>query len=203
MTKLVKALVGAGTLLSFAFGASAYAGVFDSGTVDFQYYAFGGAYNADGSPATIAAPGSAQFGLGEGYFNVAVSGNHITYTYLSQVDWKDLTVSLDTGGLFIENGSLISSVSGIPDFTSVTLDPSSILGSSGFDASDITWNSGAVAVNWAGLTFADGATVVLDVNGTGGVPEPSTWALMLLGFTGLSLAAYRNSKTIRADRVAA
>jgi hypothetical protein len=29
---------------------------------------------------------------------------------------------------------------------------------------------------------------------TGGVPEPSTWALMGLGFAGLGFAAYRRKK---------
>jgi hypothetical protein len=29
---------------------------------------------------------------------------------------------------------------------------------------------------------------------TGGVPEPSTWAMMLIGFAGLGFAAYRQSK---------
>ncbi|WP_368732308.1 PEPxxWA-CTERM sorting domain-containing protein [Streptococcus pyogenes] len=30
------------------------------------------------------------------------------------------------------------------------------------------------------------------------VPEPSTWAMMLLGFAGLGLMAYRRSKTLMA-----
>ena len=199
MTKLATALVGAGLLLSFGISTSARAGVFDSGTVDFQYYLNGGEYNFLGSPASIAVPGSTQFGIGEGYFKVTVSGNQIIYDFLSQVDWEASAVSLDSNGLYIENGSLISSVSGIPAFTNVTLDPSSVLGSSGFISSDITFNSGAVAVNWAGLMFADGATVVLDVNGpAGAVPEPSTWTLILLGFAGLSMAGYRRSNNSRA-----
>jgi hypothetical protein len=30
------------------------------------------------------------------------------------------------------------------------------------------------------------------------VPEPSTWAMMLLGFAGLGLASYRGKRTARA-----
>jgi PEP-CTERM motif-containing protein len=29
----------------------------------------------------------------------------------------------------------------------------------------------------------------------GGVPEPSTWAMMLLGFAGLGFAGYRKAKS--------
>ena len=36
--------------------------------------------------------------------------------------------------------------------------------------------------------------LVSDVSLTGGVPEPSTWALMGLGFAGLGFAAYRRTK---------
>jgi hypothetical protein len=33
--------------------------------------------------------------------------------------------------------------------------------------------------------------------GFGGVPEPETWALMLIGFVGLGLAGYRRERTSR------
>jgi hypothetical protein len=36
----------------------------------------------------------------------------------------------------------------------------------------------------------------LDVGG--GVPEPSTWAMMLIGFAGLGFAAYRRRKSVLA-----
>ena len=58
-------------------------------------------------------------------------------------------------------------------------------------------------MNWAGLTFAAGATVVLDVNGPAdAVPEPSIWTLILIGFAGLSMAGYcrsDNSRAVLAD----
>ena len=31
----------------------------------------------------------------------------------------------------------------------------------------------------------------------GGVPEPSTWAMLLIGFAGLGFAGYRKAKTAR------
>jgi hypothetical protein len=42
-----------------------------------------------------------------------------------------------------------------------------------------------------------------EVSGVGGVPEPSTWAMMLLGFAGLGFAAYRKALGARAALSAA
>lgn len=40
-------------------------------------------------------------------------------------------------------------------------------------------------------------------NGVSGVPEPSTWAMMLVGFAGLGFAGYRKSVKAKAASVAA
>jgi hypothetical protein len=176
--------------LAFASPALA-AAVYNSGTVQFQYYAYGGAYSGGGSPTNFAAPGSASF---FNYFDVAVSGNQIVYTYTGDATWSSSSISLNTGGLLVDNGSVIYSVSGIPSITSVTLNALSQLGSSGFSASNVTWNSGAVAVTWQNQHFAVGNTVILDVNG-GAVPEPASWALMITGF-GLAGAAMRRRQKV-------
>ena len=74
--------------------------------------------------------------------------------------------------------------------------------------------AGPVTFFLAGITTADfennsagfmAAVDVLGPNGTGEVagtgtitvPEPSTWAMMLLGFAGLAYAGYRKGKTAR------
>jgi PEP-CTERM motif len=75
--------------------------------------------------------------------------------------------------------------------------------------------AGPVTFFLSGLTTADfinntagfmAAVDVLGPNGTGEVagtgtfstvPEPSTWAMMLLGFAGLAYAGYRKGKTAR------
>jgi hypothetical protein len=44
-------------------------------------------------------------------------------------------------------------------------------------------------------TAADGS---LTVNVSGVVPEPSTWAMMALGFAGIGLLAYRKRGTLAA-----
>jgi hypothetical protein len=42
------------------------------------------------------------------------------------------------------------------------------------------------------VLLPDGTKTGLDFNfGVGGVPEPSTWAMMILGFAGVGFMAYR------------
>jgi hypothetical protein len=47
--------------------------------------------------------------------------------------------------------------------------------------------------NGVQLTAAD-AEDVLNVNGVSSVPEPSAWAMMLLGFAGLGFLGFRRSR---------
>jgi hypothetical protein len=64
--------------------------------------------------------------------------------------------------------------------------------------------------NWAGVTtisISAASTYVFDnltVGGIapgsgGGAPEPSTWAMLLIGFAGLSFASYRGSRRMTAN----
>jgi hypothetical protein len=171
--------------------APAQAVVFDiGGTVNFQYFSAGGALNVGSSPTTFATPGSINF-LGD--VIVTASGDQLVYTFNATGTFTPQPTSLNSGGLFITQGPLISSVSGIPAFTSVTLDASSILGSSGFTASDVTFNSTAVAVSWGGLFFQAGDKVVLDVNTVSTTPLPPAWTMMLMGIAGLGFMAFRKN----------
>jgi PEP-CTERM motif-containing protein len=54
-------------------------------------------------------------------------------------------------------------------------------------------SGGVLFVNWQGDSFLanDTITITFDNNG---VPEPSTWAMMLIGFGGLGFVAYRRQK---------
>jgi hypothetical protein len=49
-----------------------------------------------------------------------------------------------------------------------------------------------------GLSLELSANVTQPGSG-GSIPEPSTWAMLLLGFTGLGFAGYRKTKTARTD----
>ena len=76
--------------------------------------------------------------------------------------------SLHVHKLFVRNGAVIYSVGGEEKIRSVQLDPASILGSSGFGASNITFDARGVAVDWSGLSFEQGDTVILDVSRAAG-----------------------------------
>jgi len=76
-------------------------------------------------------------------------------------------------------------------FTSVTIDPISNM--AGLDASRVSFDADHIWVNWQGLNFTTDTIVRLDVNGSGAVPEPASWAMMLGGF-GLVGGALRSRR---------
>jgi hypothetical protein len=53
-------------------------------------------------------------------------------------------------------------------------------------------NTGTYVYTWGTGAHADSLTVEI-----GAVPEPSTWAIMILGFLGLGWMAYRRKGTLR------
>jgi PEP-CTERM motif len=64
--------------------------------------------------------------------------------------------------------------------------------------------NGDFAINYAAFNMWGGEYLNLGIDGvnlTAAVPEPSTWAMMLLGFAGIGFMAYRRHKkttTLRA-----
>jgi hypothetical protein len=66
------------------------------------------------------------------------------------------------------------------------------------------WSDGSVIINLGGLPGSSrsealgindaGVVGFIDVHAIRGVPEPSTWAMMLVGFAGLALTGYRRVK---------
>ncbi|MBL8589374.1 MAG: PEP-CTERM sorting domain-containing protein [Methylobacteriaceae bacterium] len=55
-------------------------------------------------------------------------------------------------------------------------------------------SAGANVVPWAGQPGAQGFSESLVVRVASGVPEPSTWAMMLIGFAGLALTFSRKAR---------
>ena len=78
------------------------------------------------------------------------------------------------------------------DITKVTVDPSSAPDFLPI-AGGLTFTSTAIFVNVAGRSPDTDQQLILDVTAGSApvVPEPSTWAMMLLGFAGLGFVGYR------------
>ena len=167
----------------------AYAGLLGS-TVVSQYYAYGGTYNSEGSPTSFVANGTVQETFcsacsGSLGFNLTVTDTQIDYVLFGQGPWSTSPVSLNSGGLYITNGNLLSFTGAT--ITGVTIDSSTFL--PGFTASNLTFNSGNIAIDWQDLG-ANGEQLVLDVTSTSAassVPEPAAWITMLAGFAGLGI----------------
>jgi hypothetical protein len=79
-----------------------------------------------------------------------------------------------------------------PEFTVLSGNPFGAINSvviSGGQTVNASFVSGVLEVNWQGQAFAANDTVV--INFASPVPEPSTWAMMILGFAGVGFMAYR------------
>jgi hypothetical protein len=93
------------------------------------------------------------------------------------------------------NGFVMSDAFGVaPAFTSATINP--LTSYAGFDASRLTFDENNVYVNLQGLE-ANGR-IVIDINGGGVVPEPGTWAMLIVGFGLVGFAARRRTTALAA-----
>jgi hypothetical protein len=161
-------------------------------TVTSQYYAFGDAYGFGGSPATFIVDGTVQqtfcaYAACDKGFTLRITSNRIIYTFFTPEPWFWSTgvVSLDSDGLYIENGNLLTFSDTL--LQGISLDePHTDM--PGFTASNITFNDHSIAINWAGLSgWEDGQQVVLKTK----VPEPNALALLAIGLAGLGFSRRR------------
>lgn len=94
------------------------------------------------------------------------------------------------------NGPIFSGAA-IAGITGVSVNGSSTL--AGFDNSRVSVLGQDLRIDWGGLNYANGTTLNLDFtfvrDGTGAVPEPATWAMMIVGF-GLVGAASRRRRAV-------
>ncbi len=170
--------------------SQAHAGLLGS-TVSTQYYAYGGLYNGGGSPDSFVANGTVQNQFFD-YYALTVTDTTVKYDFLSDTTWSSSNVSLNSGGLFITNGNLLS-FTGAPTITSVAFNSfSSVV--PGFSLANVTFNSSQIAIDWQNVTFHQGDKVILDVN-LAPVPEPETYAMLLTGL-GLMGFIHRRKKII-------
>jgi hypothetical protein len=170
--------------------AHAYAGLIGS-SVTSQYYDNGGPYNFLGSPSTFVATGTVQqtfcANVCQEGFTLTVGDNQIDYVLFGSGGfWSASVPSLNSGGLFIANGNLLT-FSGT-SISNVTLDGSTDV--PGFTAANVTFNANNIAINWAGITgIAPEDKIVLDVTTSSPLltPEPAAWISFLIGFGALGL----------------
>jgi PEP-CTERM motif len=179
------------TLLAFlvliGFPAIASAGTITGDTVNWQYYAYGGAYPGSGS-FVVACTDCGNF---DGYFDIDSTANTITFDYSSDVygpdSWSPSALSLAPD---IYNGIDLL-FSGASSITSVSIDAATNM--AGFNLSDVYFSGDEIQVNWANLDFDTDTIVTLDVNGTGATatPEPGSFLLLGTGLLGLGVLVQR------------
>jgi hypothetical protein len=140
----------------------------------------------NGAVYSAIAPGSSATGTG---LTAIYTDQQITLTNLTpSSSLIFLTTDFFSGVPFVFNG--IHFEVGTPTFTSIAFDPSTNVSGAG-----AYFNSLNIWVNLAGVTFNTGDKVVLNLNGyTPGVPEPASWALLLIGFGGVGAAMRHNRR---------
>jgi PEP-CTERM motif-containing protein len=90
------------------------------------------------------------------------------------------------------NGLIFTSP-GFLGLASATVDAATTLGY--FDDSRVALDGDQLRLNFSGLDYSDGDLVKLDFTGkAGAVPEPGTWAMMLLGFGAAGSALRRRRR---------
>jgi PEP-CTERM motif len=121
----------------------------------------------------------------------------LTLTTVSVGDTK-ITITNNFAGQFGNPGTFsgyVFTFTGAPDITKVEVGSGT---SSDFQPAlpgGLSSTATSITVNVAGDNLAVGDQLILNVTSgsTPTVPEPSTWALMLLGFAGLGFAGWRRT----------
>ena len=126
-----------------------------------------------------------------------VAGSYPNYNSSWQVDvfgdHIDITDALSTGlsfGTATFNGFVLDVING-PDILSASIDESSTI-----VPLSTTISNGDLFINFSGVSQRSGGTARINFTTAGGgaVPEPATWAMMLVGFGATGTALRRRAK---------
>lgn len=137
-----------------------------------------------------------QVGAGSSYscfFNSAVVGGGPEFE-VGAAPNAAIGLDFNGGGLNIRNisGSSLNLASTVLSFTnlSAAFSSANLLNSSitGFDSSDVTLQNGLLRLNFVNTTWDRNSTANIALDTAAAVPEPSTWAMMLLGFGAMGAA---------------
>lgn len=181
-----KSFVAAATMAACAFTAGqASAADFLGATVNYQYHypdmtsAYGGASNGN----KIVDGGIEVSNIVDGLGTMNISSNNILVDFTSGATFNSASFN---GWILRDLTDNLSAITG------VTVNGATNM--AGFSASNLIWDANSIAVNWQGLTFNSSTQVSLDVtfaDSAAAVPEPATWAMMLLGFAVIGMAMRR------------
>jgi len=179
-------------LLVFGMGVisrPAEAGGLIGSTLEWQYYAGGGAYANNADSNTSGSFVDTGSGVGGTFiepftgspdltiFNIDATDSTITFDYSvgpASDSWSNSRLSLAPT---IYNGIAVNLYSA-GTFLSVSIDPATNM--PGFGPGDLSFTGNQIQVNWANLDFTNSPVVTLDVTlGPPGVPEPGTILLCL------------------------
>ncbi|HLZ85163.1 MAG TPA: PEPxxWA-CTERM sorting domain-containing protein [Caulobacteraceae bacterium] len=175
-----------GTCLSAGLSTAAHAGlVGDSVQISEYYPTMTSLFSGPTPPQTVVSGGVTFFDVGKSLVDITVDNS--TITLAASVSYTPNAAAFN--GFDIQDLNLGRTITG------VTLDAMSgplPAGDLSFDAHDVWVNLAAVPLDSANPIIIDVATP------SAGVPEPATWALMLLGFTGLGAALRSRRKSLAA-----
>jgi hypothetical protein len=135
---------------------------------------------ADGSPnlSTLPQDFPATFSV------IGISPNEVQISYSYPQANANFNLTATTF-----NGFTISGPVGDSPIAAAFVDSNSAV--TGLSNSEVSFAANSVTVNLAGDTFSVGSVGLIDVQFAEPVPEPSTWAMMILGFAGIGFMAYR------------
>jgi hypothetical protein len=156
-------------------------------TFNYNFPALGDVFT--GSPINFVADGSLNLStlsnLSPATFSVTgIAPNEAQISYLYPASQYPNGFGLNDASF---NGFVISGPSGVSSIVAAFVDPGSTV--TGLIDSSVSFSTDSVTVNLAGDNFFAGSVGLIDVQFA--VPEPSTFAIMVLGFCALYLLVHR------------